>query len=304
MTAINQNTDDPDMSRGLLLRNEPMSKHTSWRVGGLADEFFVPADREDLIVFLRELPPDTPITWAGLGSNLLVRDGGIRGVVIGTHKGLGEIRKLNGNRIYAEAGVPSAKVARFSVRAGLADAEFFAGIPGTLGGALVMNAGAFGSETWTVVQAVETIDRWGRVYRRLHDEYKIGYRSVTAPVDGEWFIAAELSLSPGDILTGMQQIKDLLTKRAQTQPLQIPNAGSVFRNPPGDFAARLIETCGLKGVCVGRACVSELHANFIENRGGATAAQIEVLINRVRREVMEQHGVSLKLEVRVIGENV
>ena len=292
------------MPRGALLCNEPMSKHTSWRVGGPADEFFVPADREDLIVFLRELSPDIPITWAGLGSNLLVRDGGIRGVVIGTHKGLGVIRKVTRNRIYAEAGVPSAKVARFSAREGLAGAEFFAGIPGTLGGALVMNAGAFGSETWTVVQAVETIDRWGRVHRRLHDEYEIGYRSVTAPVGGEWFIAAELSLVSGDVFTGMQKIKDLLTKRAQTQPLQIPNAGSVFRNPPGDYAARLIEACGLKGVCEGQACVSELHANFIENHGGATAAQIEALIDRVRRKVIAQYGVSLELEVRVIGENV
>ncbi len=290
------------MIRGQLRRNEPMCKHTSWRVGGDADRYFVPADRADLIAFLRRLGADTPIVWVGLGSNLLVRDGGIRGVVIVTHRGLGDLKRPAQGRIYAEAGVPGAKLARFSVRAGLAGAEFFAGIPGTLGGALAMNAGAFGSETWDVVAAAETVDSAGQVRRRCPDDFEIGYRSVTLPTDNEWFIAAELHLRPGNAEDGRERIRNLLLKRAQSQPLQVPSAGSVFRNPPGDFAARLIESCGLKGEREGGARVSERHANFIENRGGATAAQIEALIRRVQREVQRRHGVLLETEVRIIGE--
>ncbi len=291
------------MVRGQLRRNEPMSKHTSWRVGGTADQYFVPADREDLIDFLRGLEANTPIVWAGLGSNLLVRDGGIRGVVVATHKGLGQLQKLADGRIYAEAGVPSAKIARFSAGAGLAGAEFFAGIPGTLGGALAMNAGAFGCETWDVVAEVQTVDRGARVRRRRPDQYAIGYRSVTPPNADEWYIAAVLHLQRGDREIGRRRIRDLLLHRARTQPLQVPSAGSVFRNPPGDYAARLIDVCGLKGDRVGGACVSERHANFIENRGGATAAQIEELIRRVQREVHRRHGVLLEREVHIVGEH-
>ncbi len=303
MATINQQVDEPAMIRGELRHNEPMSKHTSWRVGGPADQFYVPADRDDLISFLRDLSATMPVTWAGLGSNLLVRDGGIRGVIIATHRGLSDIHRLGDDGIYAEAGVPGAKIARYSVRAGLTGAEFFAGIPGTLGGALVMNAGAFGAETWKVVTSVETVDRSGRVHRRSPDEFKVGYRSVIAPRSDEWFIAAELGLMPGDVEEGRQRIKSLLTKRAQTQPVQIPSAGSVFRNPPGDYAARLIESCGLKGVCEGQACVSQRHANFIENRGGATAEQIEVLVGRLQREVETKYGILLEPEIRIIGEH-
>jgi UDP-N-acetylmuramate dehydrogenase len=302
MGTINQQVDELVMIRGELRHNEPMSKHTSWRVGGPADQFYVPADRDDLISFLRDLPPAMPVTWAGLGSNLLVRDGGVRGVIIATHRGLNDIHRLGEKGIYAEAGVPGAKIARYSVRAGLSGAEFFAGIPGTLGGALTMNAGAFGAETWKVVTSVETVDRTGHVHRRTPDEFKIGYRSVIAPRPDEWFIAAELDLMPGDVEGGRQRIKSLLTKRAQQQPVQVPSAGSVFRNPPGDYAARLIECCGLKGVCEGQACVSQRHANFIENRGGATAEQIEVLVRRLQRAVETKYGVLLEPEIRIIGE--
>jgi UDP-N-acetylmuramate dehydrogenase len=303
MATINQQVDEPAMIRGEMRHNEPMSKHTSWRVGGPADQFYVPADRDDLISFLHDLSPTTPVTWAGLGSNLLVRDGGIRGVIIATHRGLGDIHLLDDDGTYAEAGVPGAKIARYSVRAGLTGAEFFAGIPGTLGGALAMNAGAFGAETWKVVTSVETVDRTGCVHRRSPAEFEIGYRSVVAPRPDEWFIAAELGLIPGDVEGGRRRIKSLLTQRAQTQPVQIPSAGSVFRNPPGDYAARLIESCDLKGVCEGRACVSQRHANFIENRGGATAEQIELLVRRVQREVEMKHGILLEVEIRIIGEH-
>ncbi len=289
--------------RGRLRENESMATHTSWRVGGPADRFYQPADLDDLCVFLGGLDADEPLTWVGLGSNLLVRDGGIRGTVVCTTGALGHIELLLPNVVRAEAGVPSAKVARFSSRHGLAGAEFLAGIPGTVGGALAMNAGAFGSETWSRVAEVETIDRFGRIRKRAPADYEIAYRSVRGPA-GEWFVAACFQLQTGDPEEGKARIRDLLARRGAAQPTQIPNAGSVFRNPPNDHAARLIETAGLKGLCEGKACISDLHANFIVNSGGATAADIERLIERVHAEVLQQHGVDLVREVRIVGETV
>jgi UDP-N-acetylmuramate dehydrogenase len=287
--------------RGKMFYDEPMSKHTSWRVGGLADCYYQPADIEDLATLLSHTPGNELITWVGLGSNLLVRDGGIRGTVIATSGVLNGLQRLQGNKIRAEAGVSCAKVARFCARQGLTGAEFLAGIPGTMGGALAMNAGAFGGETWEVVSAVETLHRSGRRHERLPDEYHVGYRSVRGP-ENEWFVAAELELKPGDTVAAQVRIKELLAKRSDSQPIQIPNAGSVFRNPPGDHAARLIETSGLKGLCIGGACVSEKHANFIVNTGSAKAADIEALINQVAHEVELKHGVRLEREVRIVGE--
>ena len=287
--------------RGKMFYDEPMSKHTSWRVGGLADCYYQPADIEDLATLLSHTPGNELITWVGLGSNLLVRDGGIRGTVIATSGVLNGLQRLQGNKVRAEAGVSCAKVARFCARQGLTGAEFLAGIPGTMGGALAMNAGAFGGETWEVVSAVETLHRSGRRHERLPDEYHVGYRSVRGP-ENEWFVAAELELKPGDTVAAQARIKELLAKRSDSQPIQIPNAGSVFRNPPGDHAARLIETSGLKGLCIGGACVSEKHANFIVNTGSAKAADIEALINQVAHEVELKHGVRLEREVRIVGE--
>lgn len=302
MMAVRRNHGEPAYApRGRLLVDEPMAKHTSWRVGGIADRYFIPADRDDLVDFLKHLEAGSNLTWIGLGSNVLVRDGGIRGVVIATHRCLGRIERLGAAGVYAEAGVPGAKLARFCVRNGLRGAEFFAGIPGTLGGALAMNAGAFGGETWDVVVEVDTVSRDGRVHRRAPSEYEIGYREVTPPA-AEWFLAARLGLLQGDGAAGQALIRDFLARRAQTQPIQIPNAGSVFRNPPGDFAARLIETSGGKGMSEGQACVSERHANFIVNRGGATAEQVERLIERIRERVLDVHGVRLETEVRVLGD--
>lgn len=301
MMAAQRIDGDGYQPRGRLLLDEPMSRHTSWRVGGPADRLFAPVDREDLVAYLRHLGPAEPVTWVGLGSNLLVRDGGIRGSVICTHKCLRDIALRGERGIYAEAGVPGAKIARFCVRNNLLGAEFFAGIPGTLGGALAMNAGAFGGETWQVVSSVETVDRQGRVRRRSPRDFAVAYRSVQLP-QGEWFLAAELELQAGDGEAGRQRIRELLAQRARTQPIQIPNAGSVFRNPPGDHAARLIEACGLKGRCEGGACVSEQHANFIVNRGDATAADIEKLISTVAEEVERRRGVALRCEVRIVGE--
>jgi UDP-N-acetylmuramate dehydrogenase len=289
--------------RGELRRNEPMSRHSSWRVGGPADCFYVPADLADLIAFLRDQPEDEPLIWLGLGSNVLIRDGGIRGTVIALSGALNELSMVKPGVIRAETGVADAKVARYSVAQGLTGAEFLAGIPGTVGGALAMNAGAFGYETWSIVQAVETIDRHGEVRVRPPSDYRIAYRSISGPEE-EWFVAAHFALTSGEQSESKTQIKNLLAKRGATQPTQIPNAGSVFKNPMDDHSARLIEACGLKGECIGKACVSTLHANFIVNTGGATAADIERLIARVQSEVQKKHGVKLETEVRVIGETV
>ncbi|MDT8382955.1 MAG: UDP-N-acetylmuramate dehydrogenase [Gammaproteobacteria bacterium] len=290
--------------RGNLLLDEPMSKHTSWRIGGPADRYYQPADIEDLAQFLAQLPATEPVFWLGLGSNLLVRDAGIRGTVIATSGVVNGLSQLDETTVRAEAGVACAKVARFCARAGLSGSAFLAGIPGTMGGALAMNAGAFGGETWDVVAAVETVDRHGRLHRRTPNEFEIAYRHVRGP-QGEWFIAAELQLEGGgnsDLL--LAEIKALLSKRSDTQPTQLPNAGSVFRNPEADYAARLIEACGLKGICEGAACVSDKHANFIINTGGATAHDVETLIERITHTVAEKMSVQLQREVHIVGEGV
>ncbi len=290
----------PQPLRGVLSVDEPMSRHTSWRAGGTADRFYQPADSDDLAMFLRGLPVDEPLLWIGLGSNLLVRDGGIRGTVIGTSGVLDGLARLAGDIVRAEAGVSCAKVARFCARQGLAGAEFLAGIPGTMGGALAMNAGAFGGETWPLVLAVETIDRTGQRRERRPQEYRIGYRHVVSPAE-EWFVAAHLQLAAGDTAESAARIKGLLGRRNATQPIGEPSCGSVFRNPPGDHAARLIEASGLKGYCIGKACVSTRHANFVVNDGGATAADIEALIQHIYDVVLAKHGVSLAREVHIVG---
>lgn len=285
---------------GKLLRGEPMSRHTSWRVGGPADLFFKPADVGDLARFLRELDPATPVFWFGLGSNLLVRDGGLRGAVIAASGVFRRLEAAGTRRLRVGSSVPCTQLARHCVRAGLGPSEFFAGIPGTLGGALAMNAGAHGGETWERVRAVTTIDRRGECRERAAAEYTVGYRSVRGPA-GEWFVEALLEFEP-DVRPSMEALKAMMARRRDTQPLGLPSCGSVFRNPPGDHAARLIETAGLKNTRIGAAEVSGKHANFIINRGGASAADIERLIEHVRATVEQVHGVRLEPEVRIVGE--
>lgn len=290
----------PEM-QGELRRSEPMARHTTWRVGGKADRYYMPAGIADLSQFLLQLPEDEPLFWVGLGSNLLVRDGGIRGTVVATSRCLDGLERIGPATVRVEAGVACAKVARFCAREGLTGAEFLVGIPGTMGGALAMNAGCFGGETWPIVAAVETLDRFGKLRRRSPEDFQVGYRTVSGPA-GEWFVAAELELAPGDAQNAMVRMREHMDRRGATQPVGQPNAGSVFRNPQGDHAARLIEASGLKGVCLGGACVSEKHANFIVNTGGATAAQIEALIERIAQTVRERHGVLLEREVLIVGE--
>ena len=291
--------------RGTLRLNESMAKHVSWRAGGQVAQAYVPADLEDLAAFLKALPQNESVLFVGLGSNLLVRDGGFRGTVILMHAVLNQVRVEN-ERIYAEAGVASPKLARFSAKHDFEGAEFLAGIPGTIGGALAMNAGCYGAETWEVVDEVLTIDRHGELRHRQPADYEISYRHVAlhAAENEEWFVAAWFKLARGDGALAQQRIKTLLQKRIGAQPLNRPNAGSVFRNPSGDFAARLIEACGLKGKRIGGAQVSEKHANFIVNLGDATAADIECLISRVQDTVRRERGVMLEREVRIVGDSV
>jgi UDP-N-acetylmuramate dehydrogenase len=286
---------------GRVLRNEPMSKHTSWRVGGPADAWFSPRDVDDLSAFLRSLPAAVPVTWVGLGSNLLVRDAGIRGVVISVHGILDSLERVGDERVRAEAGVACARLGRQCARWKLGPADFFAGIPGTVGGALAMNAGAWGGETWPRVVEVETIDRAGQRRVRQASEYLYGYRQVTPPVPGEWFLAATFRFEPRPD-AGTDSIRRLLEQRHATQPIGEPSCGSVFTNPPGGHAAALIERAGLKGHRIGGAQVSEKHANFIVNTGAATAADIESLIRHVQARVQAVHGVRLVPEVRIVGE--
>lgn len=287
---------------GRVRRGEPLARHTSWRVGGPVDCYFEPVDIADLRAFLVDLPAGEPDPiWIGMGSNLLVRDGGIRGSVICPNRGLRSIAALDSTRLRVEAGVTCARIARRTLTEGMAGGEFFSGIPGTLGGALAMNAGAFGGETWNVVQSVETLDRGGDLRQRSAEEYRVGYRRVTAPAQ-EWFVAAVLCFETGDPAAIRARIRDVLTRRRASQPLDLPSAGSVFRNPPGDHAARLIELCGLKGRRIGGAQVSARHANFILNEGKASASDIEALIELVRRTVREGTGVDLEPEIRTLGE--
>jgi len=289
--------------KGRLLENEPLTKHTSWRVGGPADRMYIPFDRQDLIDFTRQLPPEEPVFWIGLGSNLLVRDGGIRGTVINTKGRLKEMKRLADGSVYVEAGVPCAHVARFCGEQGLCGAEFLAGIPGTMGGALKMNAGAFGGETWEIVESVEMLSARGEVVGRGKESFQISYRSVKGfDATKEWFISAVLRLPNGDTEASQQKIKELLDRRGKTQPTHQPSCGSVFKNPPGDHAARLIEQSGLKGYAIGGACVSEKHANFIVNTGNAKAADIEALIALVQQTVNNNYGISLQTEVCMVGE--
>lgn len=319
--------------RGELRLGEPMSRHTTWRVGGPADRAYFPADLEDLCAFLAGVPAGETVYPVGLGSNLLVRDRGIRGTVVFTHPALRQLRLDEGRSgttlVYAEAGIAGPKIARFAANNGLEGAEFLAGIPGTVGGALAMNAGCYGTETWDVVDRVLVLNRRGELKQRTPRDYEIVYRHCRlrrghgkgetgrakgVSADGfvaphsslltppEWFAAAWFRLPPGDGEAARVRIKGLLTRRIESQPLNQPNAGSVFRNPPGDHAARLIEASGLKGVRMGGAEVSTKHANFIVNPGDAKAVDIERLIGQVQETVRERTGIALVREVLIVGE--
>lgn len=286
--------------RGKLFFQESLADYTSWRVGGPADYLYIPADAEDVSYFLKQLPSSIPVLWLGLGSNVLIRDGGVEGAVIVTQGGLQKMEVLSSNQLRAEAGVACGQVARFAARQGLTGIEFMAGIPGTVGGALSMNAGCFGGETWRTVSQVETINRLGERKIRFPTDYETSYRHVGRP-ENEAFLSGYFQLSSGDKTDSLEKIRTLLEKRNASQPTGLPNCGSVFRNPPGDFAARLIESCHLKNKKIGGAYVSEKHANFIINDGHATAEDIELLISYVASAVEKQYKIQLTREVCVMG---
>ena len=295
MMAVDINTS----VRGQVRHEEPMSAHTSWRVGGPAETFFKPENLDDLAAMLRNLDELVPVFWFGLGSNLLVRDGGMPGVVIAAAGIFKNLERTGDQLVRAGVSVPCTQLARQCIRWDFGPSEFFAGIPGTVGGALAMNAGAHGSETWERVKSVRTIDRQGDIHERTPEEYEIGYRSVQGPPN-EWFVEANFEFDPA-VDSSMDTLKQMLDRRKTTQPLGLPSCGSVFRNPPGDHAARLIEAAGLKGHRIGGAEVSEKHANFIINRAEASATDVEALIEHVKETVEKVHGVTLVHEVRIVG---
>jgi UDP-N-acetylmuramate dehydrogenase len=286
--------------KGKLMFDEPMSKHTSWRLGGPADRYYVPADLQDLQNFLANLETGLDILWVGLGSNMLVRDGGFRGQVIAPLNALNEIHLNADGSLYAESGISCAKLAKFCCNEGFAGADFFAGIPGTIGGALAMNAGAFGGETWTAVERLFMLDRHGRLVERNTAEFEVSYRRVTLPQQ-EWFAAALFRFdrrAAGED----SNIRRLLQQRNETQPIGLPSCGSVFKNPPGNHAAQLIEAVGLKGYCLGTACVSDKHANFIISSTATTSHDVEALIEHIRATVVARFDICLESEVRIVGE--
>jgi UDP-N-acetylmuramate dehydrogenase len=246
------------------------------------------------------LDAEVPLFWHGVGSNLLVRDGGLPGVVVSATRILRDLERLDQYLVRAGAGLPCTQLARQCIRWELGPSEFFAGIPGTVGGALAMNAGAHGGETWERVESLRTIDRSGEIHERAPSEYTVGYRSVTGPA-GEWFLGATFRFE-ADVTPSLENMNAMLERRKKTQPLGLPSCGSVFRNPAGDHSARLIEAAGLKGHRIGGAEVSEKHANFIINREGASATDIEELIEHVRQTVLDESGVNLIHEVRIVGE--
>ena len=285
---------------GKLLKNVPMTRYNSWRVGGMAEQVYLPAGLQDLSVFLLSADCIKPVHFIWLGSNLLVLDGGVTGTVVVMHNAINAL-ELQADCVYAEAGVTCAKLAKFAAANNKEGAEFFAGIPGTVGGALAMNAGCYGTETWDMVARVMTIDVYGVTHVREKADFVTSYRHVEFSYPNEWFVGAWFALPQGDGKASAQKIKELLAKRLASQPLNLPNAGSTFRNPPNDFAARLVEAVGLKGKQIGGAQISSKHANFIVNLGDATAQNILDLIHLMQHTVKAQFGVELQQEVKVIG---
>lgn len=288
--------------QGELRTQEPMSRHTSWKTGGNADYYYIASDINDLAKFISKLPTSTPITWIGFGSNLLVRDGGLPGVVVSVVGLLNELKKINETDIFIGAGVSCVKVAHFSAKHGLEGIEFLAGIPGTIGGALAMNAGAYGGEIWSYIKEVETINRKGKREIFEKNKFDINYRSVSIS-ENEWFIACKMKLEISTRTVVNDRIKKMLSERADGQPLGKLSCGSVFRNPTNQHAAKLIELCGLKGKKVGGAVISDKHSNFIINTGNATSLDIEQLIEFIQACVYEKYDIKLIPEVRIIGKS-
>jgi|TARA_B110000196_G_scaffold49942_1_gene40607 UDP-N-acetylmuramate dehydrogenase len=277
----------------MIKLNEPMSKHCSLRTGGQTSQFFVPEDEAALSNFLKN--NKTQLLFVGLGSNLLVRDRGFDGTTIHT-KNFNSL-DISKDFIDSGAGTSLAKLSRFSQANLKYGAEFLSAIPGSVGGALAMNAGAFGSEIWQYVVSVKTINLTGDIQERFPSDYKINYRSVIHQFSGEFFISARFNF---DLKQPQDNVRDLLHKRNSTQPIGLASCGSVFKNPKDTYAAKLIESSGLKGFCIGGACVSEKHANYIINQNNASAMDIENLIAHIQNTIKDKHNVELETEIIII----
>jgi len=287
--------------RGKLYQNHLLAEYTFWKIGGAAEYFYEPVDLEDLKLLLQSWH-EGPITILGAATNVLIRDKGIKGLVIYLRNCLNESNELDNSTLRAEAGVGLARLLQKCMSLGMTGAAFMAGIPGTVGGALAMNAGAYGDCIWKHVVAVETINRFGEIKLRPAEEFIANYRQVIGLGAEEWFVRAQLVFVRGDVQEMQCQVSEHLQKRKSSQPLDLPSCGSVFRNPPGDYAARLIEVVGLKGRQIGGAKISEKHANFIVNCGKALASDVEALMREIMLTVNRVHKIDLIPEIHILGE--
>lgn len=285
--------------QGVYLFNEPLDRYTTLRIGGPAEVLYKPLNFADLAIFLGGKPQDMALTLLGEGSNILVRDGGIQGVVVHLGQGCDTVT-VSGTQLRAEAGASTGKVARLARQAGLTGVEFLCGVPGSMGGALKMNAGCYGSELVDVLTAVEVLDPAGNLHTLAPADLGFAYRQSHLPA-GWIFVAAQLALQPGDEAAIRQRMREINRQRAASQPLALPNAGSLFKNPPGQKAWQLIDAAGCRGLRRGDAQVSEKHCNFFVNLGHATAADLENLAEEVRAKVKAHSGQQLEWEVRRLG---
>ena len=285
--------------RGRLTADAPLGPQTWFGAGGPAEVLFRPADAEDLASFLQALPSEVPVTVLGVGSNLLVRDGGVKGVVVRLLRGFTGIA-VEGNEVVAGAGAPDLNVALTARDHALTGLEFLSGVPGTIGGAIAMNAGAYGGELGEVLLSAEAVDRGGHRHQVAADRFTFRYRHSGVPAD--WiFTSARLRAVSGDAMVIARRIAEIDAARTESQP-RSRTGGSTFVNPPGHKAWELIDRAGCRGLTIGQAQVSEKHCNFLINLGGATAGEIEALGEEVRRRVLEKTGVQLEWEIRRIGE--
>ncbi len=285
------------MKRDIRL-HEPMARHTTFRIGGPADRFFVPSGIHDLRAFLEECPPEEPITLLGAGSNLLVSDDGIRGTVI--HLGAFQSVRIENERLLAGAGVMLPALLQQLAREGLGGLEFLGGIPGTVGGGVRMNAGTDGGWIADRLLSVTYLHPSGTLQRKRREEIVLAYRRMALP-PGACIVGVEFRLEPDDPMRIAARLRERMAKRRQSQPVHLASAGCIFKNPPGDAAGRLIEAAGLKGTRVGDAEVSPLHANFVVNRGKASAEDVLSLIRRIQERIREARGVDLEFEIEMVG---
>lgn len=291
------------LSEDEVMFNEPMSNHTSFRIGGPADVFVIPKSRDKLLSVLELCKKlNIPYYVIGNGSNLLVRDGGFRGVIIQILKELSDV-KITDTKVYAEAGILLSKLSKIICEAGLEGFEFAAGIPGTLGGAVYMNAGAYDGEMKQIVESVEAIDSKGQIVTLLPDELEFGYRTSAIAKKGYIVLSATLQLAYGDKEKIREKIEHLNYLRKSKQPLEMPSAGSTFKRPEGYFAGKLIMDSGLRGYSIGDAQVSEKHCGFVVNKGNATCKDVLALIKHIQDTVRDNAGIELEPEVRIIGED-